>query len=182
MSVWMHILGIVRYDSMALNCYPGPNNKEQIVINELVELKNIYNNNLPHGSEGPIELNFVITDRGPTIVITGDLRDFEDNQKILDWLNNSANELIEKTEEQELFLWLRDASISCTVEGFETVIFGHNITDNIDSKKQFVLKTTIKNQEWEEKTMKEQSLDDLFETLAEFKSKNNPIKKEGKNV
>jgi len=113
MSQWTHFLGIIRFDSMSKNVWPEPRNASDTIGREADTLYRMFHyGNVPRGSEGPIEINTIVTDRGPTVIITGDLRDYgkENLVDIPPWLN----EVIK--DQQINSLLLRDAFIKCNVE------------------------------------------------------------------
>jgi hypothetical protein len=119
MSQWTHILGVVRFDSMAKNVWPEPRNKDEIVKHEADFVHDFFQRtNIPSGSEGPIEVETVITNRGPTVLLTGDLRDFgaEDLNSIVDWLNQLKGEINKSFQNEKMMLFIRDAVINCNVE------------------------------------------------------------------
>ena len=91
MSEWTHILGIIRFDSWSKNVSPNPIGSLENIKFELSTIYSTFYFGRPEGSEGPLEVNSIVTDRGPTLMITGDLRDFgrEDIPIIIDWLNSS---------------------------------------------------------------------------------------------
>jgi len=128
MSVWTHVLGVIRFDSFAKNTYPEPHNKEEFLDYELMNLNDIFKRNVPFGSEGPIEINFVQTNRGPVMLLTADLRDFdkENVKEILNWLNDGIKELFERQKRADSFYFkmfmVRDCNIRCDVE-FEKEYF-----------------------------------------------------------
>jgi uncharacterized protein with PIN domain len=120
MSQWTHVLGVVRFDSMNKNVWPEPPNKEALVKAENDLVNRIFQESkIPAGSEGPIELQTIITGRGPTVLLTGDLRDFgkEDLGEIVTWLNGLNKKIKEEAiEERRVLLIVRDAMIYCDVE------------------------------------------------------------------
>ena len=96
MSIWTHITGCIRVDDMKMILQP--NNKTDF---SKIFVRNTWyhpndNGNLPTGSEGSIDVEFI--DRNDdesssymqTVAFFGDLRDFtqEDCQTIKDWWYN----------------------------------------------------------------------------------------------
>ena len=138
MSQWTHVLGVVRYDSINLNVWPEPLNKKGLCESELNIIEQFFSEDIPSGSEGPLQVDFVLTYRGPTILITGDLRDFghEDVGLIVDWLNDRDKEMQLAIKKNSL-LFVRDASIQCDVEGDKTLYL---IKENHVSDEPFVLR------------------------------------------
>lgn len=117
MSQWTHVLGVIRYDSMAKCCYPVPWNKDEILEVEMKLVSNSYQTAIePSGSEGGLQLGFTLTKRGPTIFVTGDLRDFglDEIPSILKWVGD-ADTLVKENTTSMLFM--RDCSINLDVEG-----------------------------------------------------------------
>ena len=148
MSQWTHVLGVIRYDSLTQNVWPEPMDKEETVRQEAKTIDRLFKTSpLPAGSEGPIEIKTILTNRGPTVVITGDLRDFgnEDVQEILTWITQVCN-LVEITcETNKFLLFLRDGIIQCKVEGIEKpIVF---VEAYIDDQHKWVNIEEISNQE-----------------------------------
>ena len=115
MSIWTHVLGIIRYDSFAANMSPVAVNKDQILAAQMQQISDSYQRSIPSGSEGPLDIQVILTNRGPTVVITGDLRDFEeaDLQEIITWLNSQPDSL---GNSLETMTFIRDVNILCDVE------------------------------------------------------------------
>ena len=101
MSIWTHITGCIRVDDMKMILQP--NNKTDF---SKIFVRNTWyhpndNGNLPTGSEGSIDVEFI--DRNDdesssymrTVAFFGDLRDFtqEDCQTIKDWWYNISTQL-----------------------------------------------------------------------------------------
>lgn len=93
MSIWTHITGCIRVDDMKMILQP--NNKTDF---SKIFIKNTWyhpndNGNLPTGSEGSIDVEFIeridddTSDYMRTVALFGDLRDFdeEDCQSVIDW-------------------------------------------------------------------------------------------------
>ena len=96
MSIWTHITGCIRVDDMKMILQP--NNKTDF---SKIFIRNTWyhpndNGNLPTGSEGSIDVEFIertndnASDYMRTVAFFGDLRDFtqEDCQTIKDWWYN----------------------------------------------------------------------------------------------
>jgi hypothetical protein len=123
MAQWTHILGTIRYNYWAQNCWCSETKgapkcydpKEKIKI-----LEKLYKSEVPSGSDEPIEINVCNSNMGPVVTITGDLRDFYtcDVQKILSWLTNINKEIEELNTSKEFVdtLEIRDSIILCCVE------------------------------------------------------------------
>ncbi len=115
MSQWTHVLGIIRFESMLANVRPEPYQKEKRLMDEVEKIHNHFQRgHTPSGSEGPIQIETILTNRGPTVVIAGDLRDFgtSDVDGIVSWLNDR----IEHMGNAGIATWVRDVNISCDVE------------------------------------------------------------------
>ena len=93
MSIWTHITGCIRVDDMKMILQP--NNKTDF---SKILVRNTWyhpndNGNLPTGSEGSIDVEFIertdddASDYMRAIALFGDLRDFdeEDCQSVIDW-------------------------------------------------------------------------------------------------
>ena len=93
MSIWTHITGCIRVDDMKMILQP--NNKTDF---SKIFVRNTWyhpndNGNLPTGSEGSIDVEFIertdddASDYMRVIALFGDLRDFdeEDCQSVIDW-------------------------------------------------------------------------------------------------
>ena len=146
MSQWTHILGIIRYDSMMKNIWPEPMDKEIIVREEAELVDRLFKTSiLPTGSEGPIEIKTIITNRGPTVIVTGDLRDFgsEDVPEILSWIVKVSKEIEKTCEKNSIILMLRDGIVQCDVEGISKPIIFKEIY--IDGKNKWINVEEIQN-------------------------------------
>lgn len=101
MSIWTHITGCIRVDDMKMILQP--NNKTNF---SKIFVRNTWyhpndNGNLPTGSEGSIDVEFIdrtdddASDYMRTIALFGDLRDFEeeDCQSVIDWWHNIPQNL-----------------------------------------------------------------------------------------
>lgn len=120
MSQWTHVIGVIRFDSIFTNSiYPPPRDKPRRIIEELDFVHRTFHGGMkPTGSEGPIEINTVATDRGPTVIITGDLRDFgkEELKSILTWANSQTEVVLKRGD-----MIVRDCMIDCRVEFDDTL-------------------------------------------------------------
>ena len=145
MSQWTHILGVIRFDSMGANCYPKPPEKDFILKTQASTVNAIFNSNLPAGSEGPLEINTFLTERGPTVLITGDLRDFgkEDLREVLEWVNDCVSKAHKKYKQIKSFhelYHLRDGIVYCEVEYDDTLYLIRKIkSDDLDTQRMFYL-------------------------------------------
>lgn len=96
MSIWTHVAGTARFDGLAFAIL-GLNWEEEKKI-----IHDAFMPDLPEGSEGPVQFEIVKTgydDHGSgslnraSIVIWGDLRDFEEPQKVIKWFVASLRRL-----------------------------------------------------------------------------------------
>ena len=93
MSQWTHLLGIIRFDSTAYNIFPEPRGKMKLMAEIANQVHDAFQRgHRPSGSEGSFQIDTVITSRGPSVLITGDLRDFgkADLQKIAAFFTSSS--------------------------------------------------------------------------------------------
>lgn len=96
MSVWTHIAGCIRVDSLPFMQQPD---FKKIFVKELWDEKDEGECNMPNGSEGSLDYRIV---RNPnpdamsayTVLIFGDLRDFGkgDRNEIEEWWNRVLKE------------------------------------------------------------------------------------------
>jgi len=145
MSQWTHFLGIVRFDSMNLNVWPEPPDKNNLGLQEVKIIhKLVQMTSEPRGSEGPIQYETILTNRGPTVVITGDLRDFgyEDLKDVVGWLNYLLKIINEYALKNKWMIFIRDAIVNCDVEYYGDKLL---IELNEDCDK-FILNTYKKKQ------------------------------------
>ena len=96
MSIWTHIIGCIRVDDMKMILQPNNKTDFSKIFVRNTRYHPNDNGNLPTGSEGSIDVEFI--DRNDdesssymrTVAFFGDLRDFtqEDCQTIKDWWYN----------------------------------------------------------------------------------------------
>lgn len=144
MSQWTHILGVIRYDSLNMNVWPKPANKDKIVHQELDIINAVWQSGVPEGSEGPLQVDCLLTNRGPTVLLTGDLRDFgrPEIQEILQWAQEMEKVGKEEMIECRCATFIRDGIIRCDVEFDRNIyIITHSTEDEDSAKWGFVLKT-----------------------------------------
>ncbi len=150
MSIWTHVLGVIRYDSSVLNSWPKRYDQDEITDTEMQVVYQAYQSPLPRGSEGPLKIDMVLTHRGPTILVTGDLRDFgkAELQEILEWLNNSHKYVHNFAHKHKIMFFLRDCYIRCNVEGDDNfyIIEEEYVTDKENPHYEFKL-ITLENKE-----------------------------------
>ena len=114
MSQWTHVAGIIRIDSVL----EFVNQNTKIVLRDIIT-----GMSLPAGSEGPVKIqtlerpDFYKTARisWGSVIITGDLRDYDDVQELKEWWIS----LIEKLS---TVVDVRDGVMSIRVEGQECVV------------------------------------------------------------
>ena len=125
MSQWTHFLGVVRFDSMNLNVWPKPPQVEKVALHEVNEIHRLFQSvSEPRGSEGPIDFETVLTNRGPTVVITGDLRDYgyDDLPEVVTWLNEVIFNINSFSNDKGWMIFIRDSFIRCEVESNSDMI------------------------------------------------------------
>jgi hypothetical protein len=124
MSQWTHVLGVIRFDSLSKNIYPKLENEEEILSFQTEYLRILF---IPpiFGKERTIEHQVVMSHRGPCVLLTGDLCNFDEDDcdKIRDWLNyiNDKFSLTYSNSDMDYFLEIRDATIRCEVESKDTI-------------------------------------------------------------
>lgn len=115
MSIWTHVNGNIRIDSLRFD-----NNEISTIKNILGKIihfdDNDYKTNLPCGSEGSLEYNIVENPNESdisafSVSIFGDLRDYDDVDYIEKWFNNILNEFL-----------IRNAVLEINVEGQQNII------------------------------------------------------------
>lgn len=130
MSQWTHVLGTIRFDYYAQVIWSSDTDgrpKCYDIQKKIKKLKNIFNKDVPRGSEGPLEIKVINSERGPIVTISGDLRDFgsqNDIKSIINWLDKSIDK-IEKYNQNYQFedhLDIRDSIISINVEFSQKLI------------------------------------------------------------
>ena len=91
MSQWTHACGAIRFDALLL--------KHNFVLDTV---ENVFREYLPKGSEGPLHLSTIYTGHQNgmsgslsvgTLVISGDLRDYDNYMGIFTWIKGSCNRL-----------------------------------------------------------------------------------------
>ena len=108
MSIWTHVAGIIRIDDTR---FDGSNVKE---IKKLVE------ENLPCGTEGPLEFEIYESPEHSSIAayvvsIFGDLRDFDSSSDVIDWFKGVCYKVEEMKSDDMIFI--RQATITSRTEG-----------------------------------------------------------------
>lgn len=131
MSQWTHFLGVIRFESLNLNSYPEPPEKQKIAINEVHFIHRYMQGGEPSGSEGPLQVETILTKRGPTVVLTGDLRDFgkSDLNGVVEWVNEKIKQIAKSASQTGLAV--RDAFIDCNVEYHDKKYIIEEIEDPI---------------------------------------------------
>jgi len=95
MSRWTHVAGIIRVDAIPI----AP------VMGSLKEVRRIFSENIPEGSEGPLGFDIIPYPNYEynvcfcMVVIWGDLRDFgsiEEIEQIVNWIEERCRKLKEK--------------------------------------------------------------------------------------
>ena len=127
MSIWTHVAGVIRIDDFRLK---GENTPD---FDELIGVECQWNDSfsvwdeqevhpekfLPMGSEGSLQKTIWINPHTSslaayTVTIFGDLRDYEDPDKIIEWFKNKC-----KTIENKYII--RQATITAETEFIKTV-------------------------------------------------------------
>lgn len=108
MSIWTHVAGIIRIDDTR---FDGSNVKE---IKKLVE------ENLPCGTEGPLEFEIYESPEHSSIAayvvsIFGDLRYFDSSSDVIDWFKGVCYK-VEEMKSDDIF-FIRQATITSRTEG-----------------------------------------------------------------
>jgi len=120
MSQWTHVLGMIRFEDMDRSVWPKPRIDRSQQKADVIH--DIFLRNIPSGSEGDLDVQTIITHSGPTVVFSGDLRDFgeSDIPEICKWLNDSYSSV---KGNRSLFgtvlpcpMTVRDVVINCDVE------------------------------------------------------------------
>ena len=89
MSIWTHVAGIIRVDWLPI----------KITFDEAMKtVKKIVETDVPAGTEGPIKFYYQKVISGYTVLLTnvviyGDLRSFDDIDKIESWFRRVVSEL-----------------------------------------------------------------------------------------
>lgn len=136
MSIWTHIVGTIRIDDSTLFF----SNKGGVDLSNLF-IRNTWENpnehgNLPTGSEGSIDVEFITRpnddgiDYRKTIAFFGDLRDFEadDCDEIREWWKNIAIKL------HEVKCSVRQAVLEINPEDGKTIILTERDMDTSAEK------------------------------------------------
>lgn len=138
MSIWTQVLGVVRFDCQGSN--------KKIIHNKgLPIILKAFSHAMPEGSEGPVEIKAIQTERGPTLLVTGDLRDFYSNDviSVLAWLNESL-ELIKNMDAYDrLFMHIRDGVVYCNVSCYIYGGLEEHIIKYSHEEKRFVQLATF---------------------------------------
>ena len=91
MSTWTHVCGAIRFDGMLVKHQPA-----------LKMIESQINHEIPTGTEGPLDLNLYYTgyEEGmsssmniATLVVSGDLRDFNNADIVWDWVKDLVQRL-----------------------------------------------------------------------------------------
>ena len=136
MSVWTHVAGIIRVDSLRLpEDYDHKKELEELLATDefLGKQFGFYDNwddydektnPIPCGSEGTVRYSVIENISGDgsksslaafQIVIWGDLRDYDDKQAVIDWFRNACEKL-----------FVRQAVITVETYIDDTEVFDYN--------------------------------------------------------
>ena len=111
-----HVVGIIRFDSLLKNTTPSPAGLPDFLSAQMHIVKQKFRAFAPTGAEGSLEIDAVLTNRGPTLIITGDLRDYgvEDMEDFESWLNTTMQDTLKELQNQMTIK--RDSVIRVHVE------------------------------------------------------------------
>jgi len=106
MSIWTHIAGVIRLDTL-------PSFKTKSAI---ARVKEIFNKNVPWGSEGPLEFTVQeirshINILWCNVIFHGDLRDYDNIDEVEKWIRESCKACVD-----QLKCIIRQAIIQIEVE------------------------------------------------------------------
>lgn len=120
MSVWTHVVGCIRVDGVP-SIHPDQDmHTVKKILGPVSTWKHPADTHLPEGSEGSLQYEIIEYDEGLpwlAIPVWGDLRDFDDAERIRRWFDLTIDE-INKT------FMVRDACLRIEVEGMEPVVLG----------------------------------------------------------
>lgn len=122
MSTWTHVAGIVRLDYIRLSEDDGAiTSIVHSVLGGMVDynspMREVMACTIPKGSEGSLRYDFLTNSdeliSSATLVVRGDLRDYDTPNEIFSWFENKLKELTKR------HIFLRQAVITVEVEGRE---------------------------------------------------------------
>jgi len=90
MSTWAHVLGLIYYDYWAMSTHPRPADASMERACEYI-YREAQNRAIPCGSEGGLSLDICKGSRGPILVFSGDLRDYENEAEILKFVKSMCD-------------------------------------------------------------------------------------------
>lgn len=135
MSVWTHVVGVVRIDSIRISDDIPNFDKyfgKEWTFDDMWDDEPIYrefetnpDTFMPSGSEGSLNKSvWVNPDRNSmsayTITIFGDLRDYDDPDAIISWFKDCCKDV-----------WVRQAVITVETEGKKPIIYNYKDKDPI---------------------------------------------------
>lgn len=137
MSIWTHIVGVIRFDSIQCIEENNFNCGNTVSFDDPEEKWDACN--VPCGSEGSLEISYwknpcKSSMASDTVTIFGDLRDYENEQEIIDYFNSLIKDK-----------WVRQACFSLHVEYKGTRTFVYIANDKeINEKEKFNIFTEVK--------------------------------------
>lgn len=148
MSIWTHVAGVIRIDSM--KCFYDDIEDEKAefrILDEIVGKQCLFESSsdvwadagkypekyLPCGAEGTLQKSIWINPKKShvaayTISVFGDLRDFDNVTEIVDWFQNTCKKIENIKNEREGMpaLWVRNAVIIAECENGESKIAAYH--------------------------------------------------------
>jgi len=119
--------------------WPEPFDKTNKAIEETAIVHDIFQRGKePGGSEGPIKIDTILTNRGPTVVVTGDLRSFgvKNLKEVTGWLQDRTNAAL--NDKRLSMCIIRDINVICDVEydGLYIITYDLESKDNASKIKK----------------------------------------------
>ena len=133
MSVWTHVCGCIRVDSLRLSPEHSSKQKEKVreALGNIVEYgEDADKTTIPCGSEGSLEYEILENPDECSIAafvvpVWGDLRDYDDADAIKEWFESVL-----------VNLWVRNAVITIEVEYGKSITYSYTYEDVENLKKQ----------------------------------------------
>lgn len=121
MSIWTHVTGIIKFRCFIDNKHEDIKN----IMGKIVTFDDLISESeedcitiLPMGSEGSLQWTLSETENSYQIVITGDLRNYENEKELKDWFKKIIKEL------DKIGLWIRDFILNIDIECESTYTIG----------------------------------------------------------
>ena len=115
MSIWTHVVGVIRFDGLSFAGTPEP---DCGFTCDFEDNEDTWDRcNIPCGSEGSLQISKWINPEGSALArytysIFGDLRDYDDEKEIIDYFNRIVKDQM-----------IRQACFTFQVEGGDSHIF-----------------------------------------------------------